>query len=129
MKLNEIYTRNILVEEDGIQLYAEHINESAINVGILQTSGGLVKNATKGFSKFAKNHPFITGAMAAYGIDALKKYQKNKRNTIKFYTKDLREKKLYKDMIDQLMKSGKYRLEKNTYIDGGYLFVLKRLGG
>jgi len=128
MKLNEIYTKDVLVEEDGIQLYVEQMNESTMKVGILQTAGGVIKKGAQGFGKFANNHPFITGAMAAYGIDALKKYKKNKRNTIKFYTKDLREKQLYKDMIEQLMKSGKYRKEKETYVDGGYLFVLKRLG-
>jgi hypothetical protein len=127
MLLEELQQTIILSEEDDIKLYATQINESSIKIGLVQSAGGLVKKSFQGIGKFAKNHPFITGAMAGYAVDAIKKYKKNKRNTITFYTKDHQEKKLYKDMMTQLMKSGKYRVEKDTVVDGGYLLVLKRL--
>ena len=127
MKLNEIIETDILYEHNNLVVYAEVLNEK-LNIGIGQTKGGIISKGLKSFDKFAKAHPMMVGAIAGYAGDALRKYKKNKRNTITFYTKDMHEKIIYKDMVDQLMKSGKYRKEKETYIDGGYLFVLKRLG-
>lgn len=130
MKLNEIMDNkiDILHEQDGYAIYVEQLNEKSIKVGIGQSAGGMISKTMQSFGKFAKSHPFITGAMAGYASDALRQYKKNKRNTITFYTKDMHEKTIYKDMVTQLMKTGKYRKEKETFVDGGYLFVLKRLG-
>jgi len=130
MKLSEILENEeikILYEYEDLVVYGKILNEK-MDIGIGRTKGGFITKGLKTFDKFAKVHPMIVGAIAGYATDALRKYKKNKRNTITFYTKDTHEKVIYKDMVDQLMKSGKYRKEKETFIDGGYLFVLKRLG-
>ena len=128
MKLEEMCTHDVLLEKDGFVLYAENLSESSVKMGFAPTRGGFIQKSLQGSTKFAKNNPFIVGAMAAYSVDAIKQYNKNKRKTITFYTKDMQEKKMFKEIVDTLMKTGKYRKEKETVVDGGYLFVLKRLG-
>lgn len=128
MKLEELCNNIILAESEGVCIYMEQIDESSMRVGLGTSPGGILKKSLQTFGNFTKKNPFLAGALASYGIDSLKQYKKNKRNTLKFYTKDIAEKNLFKDMIKNLMKSGKYRKEKDTFINGGYLFVLKRLG-
>jgi hypothetical protein len=131
MLLNEIVEGpiDIICEiEDNIVFYAQDINESTrIGIGYGNGKGGLVSKSLQGLTGFAKAHPWITSAAVLYGVNALKNYKKNKRKTVTFYTKDTQEKLMYKDIVKTLMATGKYRKQKETFVDGGYLWVLKRL--
>ena len=115
--------------EDNVVMYVENLTESKVRVGLGfgNTKGGLVSKTLQGITGFAKSHPWITSAAMVYGLNALKKYKKNKKKTVTFYTQDQQERTMYKDIVKTLMSSGKYRKEKDTYIDGGYLWVLKRI--
>jgi len=127
MKLNEINDIDIIAEQDGYVVYLEQLSESSMKVGLGQSKGGFVSKALQGAGKIVKNNPFLVGALAAYSVDALKQYNKNKRKTITFYTKDVQENKMYKDIVKTLMSTGKYRKIKDTYVDSGYLIQLKKL--
>jgi len=133
MLLKEINKNQISIiceVEDDIVFYAENLNESATRIGIGygNTKGGLVSKSLQGITGFAKAHPWITTAAVLYGVNALKQYHKNKRKTLTFFTKDIQEKRMYTDVVKTLMSSGKYRKQKETFVDGGYLWVLKKLG-
>lgn len=127
MKLQEIEKYDIIVETEETIIYVQEINESAIRVIGRNTRGSIIKTGIQSVGSFVKKHPIIAAAVTSYAVDSIKQYKKNKRNTIKFYTKDVEEKKLFKDMSSELMKTGKYRIEKDTVVDGGYLLILKRL--
>jgi len=68
----------------------------------------------------------LAGLTVGMAVDAFKKYKRNKRTTTTFYAKDFQERALYKDIVNTLMKTGKFKKVKEQYIDGGYLWVLKK---
>ena len=129
MKLTEIKQPDIIFQRDDIVVYVEdNPLTEAMKVGIGQKKGGILSKSLQGIGKFANSHPWITSALALYAVDAVKHYKKNKRKTITFYTQDVIEKKLYSEIVTTLMSSGKYRKVKNTFVDGGWLWELKKLG-
>ena len=72
-------------------------------------------------------NPVIAGLAAGYAVNAFAQYKKNKRTTTTFFAKDPQEKKMYKDIIDTLVRSGKFKKTKEKFVDGGILYVLKRV--
>jgi len=129
MKLAEINEPEIIFQRDEIVVYVvDNPLTEAMQVGFGQKKGGMIQKSLQGIGKFAKAHPWISSALALYAVDAVKNYKKNKRKTITFYTQDVVEKKLYSEIVDTLMTSGKYRKVKNTFVDGGWLWELKKLG-
>ena len=128
MKLKDINTLEVILEKANICLYVQDnpITES-MNVGFGQKKGGIIAKGLQGIGKFANTHPWITATMAMYALDASKTYKKNKRKTITFYSKDSQERKMYRDIVDTLMSTGKYKKVKNTALDGGWLWELKKL--
>ena len=103
----------------SIQLYLE---EGKLGSSIKNSAGGFIKGIGSAISK----HPFLSGVMAGFATDALKKYTRNKRNTITFYGKSFREKNFYKKMIKDLESSGHYKIVRNQFVDGGQMWQLKR---
>lgn len=83
--------------------------------------GGIVRGALK----FASN-PFVVGLAAGYAHDAFAKYKRNKRTTTSFFAKDQQEKQLYQSIVNDLMKTGHYKKTHEKFVDGGWLWVLKR---
>ena len=105
----------------------DEISDSEISIHINESAGGFVKKSLQGITQTAKKHPYISAAMAMYAFSAYKNYKKNKRNTISLYSKDFHEKQLFSDIKATLLKTGKYRLEKDTNLEGGHLIVLKKV--
>lgn len=96
---------------------------AALRITQQPEKGGILK----GLGTFAKDHPFITGVIAGFAVDALSKYFKNKKYTTKFYAKDITERTFYRKMVEQLMKTGHYKIKKQGYEDSGYTWELQRI--
>jgi hypothetical protein len=98
-------------------------NELAIKEGVtLYERAGRVRGSGLAFAgKIA-----LAGLTVGMAVDAFKKYKRNKRTTTTFYAKDTQERTLYKDIVNTLMQTGKFKKVKEQYIDGGYLWVLQK---
>lgn len=119
-----------IVLKEAFSLSAEIVDPSHvrfvldknIDEGIVNTLSGIAKGAVG----FAKAHPVLTGAMALYAVDAIKKYKKNKQYVTQLYASNAQEKKFYKKLVDDLMRTGHYHKVKEQFVDGGYLWELRR---
>lgn len=97
-------------------------------IGFAQnTRGGIVRKAAKGALKFISN-PVVAGMAAGYAIDAISKYQRNKRHTTSFFARDAKERTFYQGVVNDLMATGKYKKVKEKYAEGGYMWVLQKVG-
>jgi len=129
MKLIELDNTDILWEGelDGEEyVFYVQLDEKYARAGFGNKRGGVLSKVGKGILKFAKN-PIVAGLAAGYAIDAYGKYKKNKRLTTHFFARGNQEKKMYKEIVDTLMKTGKYRKVREKYVDGGYLWELKKI--
>lgn len=130
MKLHEMHNVDILWEGelDGESyVLFSRLEEGVMQMGFAQnTRGGVVTGVAKGALKFISN-PVVAALAAGYAVNAFQTYQKNKRLTTQFYARDTQERKLYQDIVDTLMKTGRYRKVKEKYVDGGYMWVLKKV--
>ena len=119
-----------LVKDNDVEVIplAEAINE-AIRSLSMQHRGGQVKSAVKGAAGFFAKNPALTDAAGALAMDALDQYKRNKRNTIRLFAKDPYEKRMMTDIVNMMTKSGKFKLRKTKYADGGVYWELRRLGG
>lgn len=124
----EVLWQGILLKE-GFTLSVErnpagyrYVLEQNLDEGIVSTLGGIAK----GVLGFAKAHPVLTGAMSLYAVDAIKKYHSNKKYIAQFFAAKPEEKKFYKKMVDDLMRTGHYHKVKEQFVDGGYLWELRR---
>jgi hypothetical protein len=129
MKLADFSNEHILWEGDNqlspLRLCAT-ITEGLATLRVTQRpeKGGIIK----GLGNFAKAHPFLTGMVAGFAVDALSTYFKNKNYTTKFYAKDITERSFYRKMVEQLMKTGHYKIKKQGYENGsGYTWELQRI--
>lgn len=85
------------------------------------------KGAAKSFKDFLMKHPYMTGMAVGVGISALDAYRSNKRLTTRFFAQNHIERKMYKDMANELVKTGKYTIIKDgKRIHNGWLWELKR---
>ena len=100
-------------QPDTLRL-SEAIDAALLEEGIMQRAGS-----------FFKKNPALTIAAGAMAINA---YKKNKRNTLRLFAKEAYEKRMMTDIADMLTRSGKYRLHKTNYADGGKYWEFKRLG-
>ena len=128
MKLHELHNMEILWEgelEGESCVFFVQVEEGVAKAGFGQnTKGGIVTKFAKGALRFVSN-PIVAGLAAGYAIDAIKKYKKNKRMTTRFFAKTQQDKRLYKQIVDDLMKTGKYK-KKERYEAGGIMWELKR---
>ena len=91
-----------------------------------QSRPGFIKSAMKGAGSFMKKHPAITAAAAVLALDKYSKYKSSQRNTIKLFAKDAYEKKMMTGVVDAMTKSGRYKVVKTKYADGGQYWVVLR---
>jgi hypothetical protein len=125
MKLDELHTDVLWEGElDGYE-YAFVIEEGMARFA-QSSKGGVLRGAAKGALKFISN-PVVAGLAAGYAIDSINAYKRNKRMTTTFFAKSPEEKKLYRDIVDTLMKTGNYRKVREKYIDGGIMYELKKI--
>ena len=115
-----------LVEEKEID-YSTIIEEAIRQYpGLRNKRGGRIQSAVKGAAKFFRN-PLVAATGAVMAINAYDQYQKNKRYTTRFFAKTPAERKMYKEIIQMMTQSGKYKLKKTKYVGGGREWILKRV--
>lgn len=131
MRLSSVTeTRHTLWNEDVLDerltITAAIQDQTAIlEFNILQKpeKGGLVAS----IGKKIKDHPILAGLAASYAVDSLATYFKNKKYTTRFYAKDGSEKNFYKAMVDQLLRTGNYKLVKSGNEGNGFQWELMRV--
>lgn len=101
------------------------LNENTREISFTTTS----KTAIKDFKDFLMRYPFMTGIAFGVGMNALDAYKQNKKLTTRFFARTPIERRLYQDVVNDLVKTGKYTLTKNAKrTKGGVLWELKRKG-
>jgi len=93
-------------------------------VDLTEAMAGVVKQA----GGFLTRNPGLAIGAAAMAMSAYSKYKKNKKYTTRLFAKTPEEKKLYKAIINDLMKTGHYKKVREKYVDGGIMWELKRTG-
>ena len=125
MKLTDLHDIDILWEGelDGEQ-YSFIVKEGVAQ--FIQERAGKVPGGIRKGLAFAGNAAMV-GIAAGWALSSLKKYKQNKRNTMTFFAKDYKERKLYTTIVNDLMKTGNYKKVRDKYESGGYLWVLKKV--
>lgn len=126
MKLTELHNIDILWEGEIDGEDYVFVVEDGVAQFLPEYRSGKVPGGIKRGLAFAGNAAMV-GLAAGWAASALKKYKQNKRNTMTFFAKGAQEKKLYKGMVDDLMKTGHYKKIRDKYESGGYLWVLKKV--
>lgn len=80
----------------------------------------------KSFAEFLKKHDELASSAIKVGSDALASYKTAKNVTTRFFAKTYMEKKIFKDIVDTLNSSGKFRLVSKRVKDGGIFYELVR---
>ncbi len=115
-----------LIEETEID-YSSIIEEAIRQYpGLRNKRGGKIQSKIAGAAKFFKN-PLVAATGAVMAINAYDAYKKNKRYTTRFYAKTPAERKMYKEIIQMMTQSGKYKLKRTKYVGGGREWVLRRV--
>ena len=108
------------------QLHVESEGNTLI-CSLTPLTEGFLTDLIGGAVSFSKAHPFITGAMAGWAWDSIKKYNDAKKYALKFYAKDFSEQSKYWKMVKELEKTGSYRLVTHGYKGGaGYYWGLNK---
>ena len=116
-----------LIEEETIIDMTPILQEAVRQYpGLRNKRGGKVKSVIKGAAKFFSN-PLVAGTAAVMALSAYDAYKKNKRYTTQFFAKTPAEKKMYKEIIQMMTSSGKYKIKKTQYVSGGRMWTLKRV--
>jgi len=126
MKLEEL--REEIVWEDA-EMVLVAIDEGAkepLKLTLKGKAGKLIKDvdalAKKGIQK--------AGIIGAYATDYLKRYKflkKSSNRSIAFYARNIWERKSYQSMVDELKKTGHYKLIRSfPYPGGGRMWELRR---
>jgi len=108
-----------------MKLLNELINNK--NDEVVDLSEG-IRNASKAIGGWVSKNPVLAVGAAGAAMSAYSAYKKNKRYTTKLFAKTPDEKKLYKAIIADLMRTGNYKKIREKYVDGGILWELRRSG-
>jgi len=98
---------------------------SAVKQLQLQKRGGKVSN--KSINSFLKSNPSLTAAAAINALSAYQQYKTNKRNTISLFAKSPYEKRMIKTIVDSMTKTGKFKLHRTRYADGGRYYEMRQV--
>ena len=115
--------------DDEVEINLSAIIEEAVKMhpGLRNKRGGKVQSKVTGAAKFFAN-PLVAGTAAVMALSAYDKYKKNKRYTARFFAKTPAEKKMYREIVQMMTQSGKYKLKRKQYVSGGRMWTLKRIG-
>lgn len=118
--------KELIIEEnstdDAINLM-EAMSLSVKELNLIKKGKVLSDRELKKFMK-SKNK-LVTAA----AIDALAKYAQmktNRRNILKLFARTPYEKKMVKQIVDELIKTKLYKLYRKRYAEGGMYYELKR---
>lgn len=120
MKLTEL-CEEIIHQDENLTVV---VNEQQFF--IRPSAGGMLSKALRKGALAVGANPGLAALGAGLAVAAIAGYQKNKRNTMRLFAKDQRERTLYKQVVNDLMKSGGYKKVKEKHVGGGYLWELKR---
>lgn len=110
---------------DGKPYEAYAISE-AINIRPMSGRGGIIKQSLSKGAAALKANPGLAALGAGLAVASYTAYNKNKRNHMRLFAKGQKEKKMYKQIVNDLMKTGGYKKVREKYVAGGYLWELKR---
>lgn len=124
MKLTELCEEIIWTGElDGKEYVGVVINEV---ISVRPRKGGIVSQTLRKGATAIKANPGLAALSAGLAVASYTAYSRNKRNTLRLFAKDFREKKLFQKMVDDLLKTGGYKKIKERRAGGGWLWELKR---
>lgn len=109
------YGFQVIIQED-------HINKAAKFELIYE---GILKKAGAKLDKMFDD-PLTVGFGTYFALNAIQAYQKSKKYSTTLYAKSLNDKKMYEKIVADLMKTGHYKITKNKYADGGWLWELQQ---
>lgn len=124
MKLADLCEETIWRGEfDGVEYSAVLFNES---VFLKPSRGGLVSQSLRKGAAAIKSNPGLAALGAGLAVASYTAYTKNKRNSMRLFASNMREKKMYQTIINDLMKTGGYKKIKERRVGGGWLWELKK---
>lgn len=110
-------------DTDTINL-CEAINESLKTLKLASKGKKIVPKDAK---DFFKKDPRLAIAVAASAVDAYSKLKVDiNKSTLSLFAGDAYERKLVKDVVDILAKSGKYRVRRMRYANNGQFWDMIR---
>jgi hypothetical protein len=131
MKLEEIIKKETVIVESEDLVILEEARGRSTRIKVIpkgKSKEGPVKKSLQGVTKMISDHPVISAGLALYAYKKYKKHRfKQQRKIITFFSTDPIEKKMHKDIVKTLMGTGKYLKKKAEYVDGGYMWVLKKV--
>ena len=124
MKLTDLREETIWEGEiDGKQHTAVVLDET---VSIRNSKGGLVSQNLRKGAAALKSNPDLAALSAGHTVASYTAYSRNRLNHLRLFAKNYREKKMYKTIIDDLMKTGGYKKTRERRVGGGWLWELKK---
>lgn len=125
MKLTDI-KEEIIINNDELTVVAINEARGTTRFAVRPSRGGMLnKTLRKGAAALTAN-PGLAVAGATLAVAGIAAYNKNKRNTVRLFAKDHRERTLYTKIINDLMKTGSYKKVREKHAGGGYMWELKR---
>lgn len=122
MKLTELH-EEVLVEHDGTRIKFK-LEEAGNRVSFsVDSGGGKVKG--KGLAT-VPNDSLAVGTLVGLATHEIRKRFVKRRHTVHFFAKDHDERRLYKKLVDDLLKTGLYVKKRETMASGGILWELMR---
>lgn len=105
---------------------SEHTEHGLLEIGFRATDEpGTEELLMESIGKFIADNPLVTGFAAAWAYGKVKKYMDSRKNTTAIVARNARDKKMFQKIVNDLLDTGHYRMVKNMYSDGGYMWVLK----
>jgi len=124
VKLTDL-KQEIIAEDDNFVVIA--LNEArGTRFSVRPSRGGRVKSSFRKGVAAVKSNPGLAGLAAGLAVAGISAYNRNKRNTVRLFAKDYKEREMYKKIINDLMKTGQYKKTREKYAQGGYMWELKR---
>ena len=120
--LNEL---NDEYDDEPIRLM-EALSEAVGTMGAGKR-GGVIRSKIQGAAGFMKKHPSVAISASILALNAYTKYKANQRNTIRLFAKDAYEKKMMTDVVKTMTQTGKYKVGKTKYADGGKYWVIVKV--
>lgn len=109
------------IEGDHFEIH-EDLEDGISNVRFV-AEASLVNRVTK----FAKKKPLTTAIVGMnLAIMAGHQFKKLRRKHTRFFAKTTHEKKLYAQIVKDLMSTGGYKLRRKRFVAGGILWELKK---
>lgn len=125
MKLTDLCEETIWEGNIEGESCALIINEAG-SVFVKNSRGGLLSQSLRKGAAALKSNPGLAALGAGLAVASYTAYSKNKRNHLRLFAKDYREKKMYKMIVNDLMKSGGYKKIREKRAGGGWLWELKK---